>query len=132
MSSLRSFSQIPVRTKFLIATQTVEGGGVGGGFDDAAISFVGGYPGPTLLLGSRVANYVSMTQGDILKDMGRSVTIYNTDGSHHATYREVQRIRNATTEGVNGPLDVNDGPYGTFFVLVWAADGNNVVVVRLG
>jgi hypothetical protein len=129
---MRSFSQIPVRTKFFIATATVESGGVGVNYDDSAISFDDGYPGPIVEIGSLQANYVGMTQGDILKDMGRQITIYNADGSHHAVYREVQRIRNVATEGVNSPLDPADGAYGTFFVMVWAADGQNVKVVRLG
>jgi hypothetical protein len=129
---MRSFSQIPVRSQFLIATATVLSGGVGVNFDDAAISFDNGYPGSIIEIGSLQANYVGMTRGDLLKDMGRQITIVNIDGSHHAVYREVQRIRNAAAEGVNSPLDPADGAYGTFFVMVWAADGQNVKVVRLG
>ena len=133
MSSIRSFSQIPVGTKFFITTQEYDPiPSEGESYDDPSISFSGGYPGAYIQDGSLGSvSYPAFIKGALLKDMGRSTTIVDAAGNHLAVYREVQRVRSAATEGVGGS-DITDGPYGTFFVKVWGSDGNNVYVARIG
>ena len=135
MSVARSFSQIPVRTKFFITTAAY-GGGVGQQIDyeDSTLSFPNGYPGSIVLTGTTGPQsfvYPAVEQGKILKDMGRSMTIVDSTGAHLAVFREVQRVNAADTEGV-GPADTDDAAYGTFFIKTWSADGNGVIVARLG
>lgn len=130
---MRSFSQIPVRTKFFITTAAY-GGGVGANLDyeDTTLSFPNGYPGPTVVTGMTGPYvYPAVDQGKLLKDMGRSMTIVDASGKHLALFREVQRVNGSDTEGV-GPAGVDDAAYGTFFIKTWSADGNGVIVARLG
>ena len=133
MSSLRSFSQIPVRTKFLVATTAYERGeGASLESGDTTLSFPNGYPGPIVVDGTSGSFiYPAVLQGELLKDMGRSMTIVNASGNHVAVFREVQRVNSAANEGV-GPAGVDDAAYGTFFIKTWAADGDGVIVVRIG
>ena len=135
MSAMRSFSQIPVRSKFFITTGTNVQVTEATDYDDPALMFPGGYPGPTLLNGS-IGNITLpvVTPGTLLKDMGRSTTVVDAAGNHLAVYREVQRVNGSGSEGV-GAAGLNEGAYGTFFVKVWSADNsapNNVIVARLG
>lgn len=134
MSIRRAFSQVPVRIKYLIATASYIAPEPVGVIDtgDSAFTVDSGYPGAIVVEESITVNYVDFTQGELLKDLGRQVTLINTDGVHVALYREVQRVNGADTEGVGGLVDPADGPYGTFFVKVWSADGQGVKVARLG
>jgi hypothetical protein len=129
---MRSFSQIPVRTAFLMATEAVVRGSGVPSADDSTLSFPDGYPGSIIVDGALGAQvYPAVAQGELLKDMGRSITIVNDAGAHLALYREVQRVLGSGSEGV-GAAGVDDGAYGTFFIKVWSADGNGVVAVRIG
>jgi hypothetical protein len=130
----RSFSQIPVRTSFFLAFQTYIAPEQAGVIDstDSAIVFPDARPESIVEVGSVTVNYVGFSQGDLLKDLGREVVLVDTAGVHQALYREVQRVNGATTEGVGGIVDPLDGPYGTFFVKVWSADGLGVKVLRTG
>ena len=131
---MRSFSQIPVHTKFFIATQdnlqTLTGPT---SYDDPAIVFPSGYPGPQIingLIGS--VTIITFPKGTLMKDLGRSTTIVDADGKHLAVYREVQRVNSSDTEGV-GSAGIGEDIYGTFFVKVWSANSNgSVLVARLG
>lgn len=130
----RSFSQIPVRTAFFLAFQTYIPSEPVGLVDstDSAIVFPNGRPESVVEAESVTVNYVGFTQGDLLKDLGREVLLVSATGVHEALYREVQRVNGAATEGVGGIVDPADGPYGTFFVKVWSADGQGVKVLRTG
>lgn len=130
---MRKFSQIPVRTKYFltVGSFTPDPPAVGANYDDAALAFVV-YPGPIVENGALLeVPYASFTAGSLLKDLGRQVVIVDADGKHLAVYRQVQRVNGADTEGV-GPAISPDGPYGTFYVKVWSADGSGVLVVRTG
>jgi hypothetical protein len=73
------------------------------------------------------APITQIAQHALLRDMGREVVV-TQDASpslHLYKYRQVQIVNGSDTEGVP-TTDV--GPY----VLVWAADGANVNVVRTG
>jgi len=133
MSSLAGFSQIPVRIKYFVALKEYDPPGPVGFVDpgDAGLSFNGGYPGAVLLEGSIEANYVGFAQGALLKDLGRQITLVDSAGRHTALYREVQVVDGPGSEGV-GVAVAPEGPYRTFFVKVWSADGDSVYVVRTG
>ena len=133
MSATRSFSQIPVRTAFFITTAAYNrGAGASLDSEDTTLSFPNGYPGPIVVDGTSGSFiYPAVLQGELLKDMGRSMTIVDTTDKHLALFREVQRVNGAATEGV-GPAGVDDAAYGTFFIKTWSADGNGVIVVRVG
>jgi hypothetical protein len=126
-----------VRTKFFITTNENVIVTAPNNYDDPALVFPGGYPGPIVVDGSiGPIDLPVFSAGTLLKDLGRSTTIVDTAGRHLAVYREVQRVNSATNEGV-GAAGTNDGIYGTFFVKTWSADAtfphaNSVRVVRLG
>ena len=61
--------------------------------------------------------------GRLYRDMGKTVTRVNAAGLAIERYRLVQRVNNAGTEGVQNS---------TVYIKVWAADGADVVVARLG
>lgn len=130
---MRTFSQIPVRTKYFLTLEAyVPNPPTGVSYDDPAIVFPNGYPGAILEDGALgVVEYPGFDAGVLLKDLGRQVVIVDASANHLAVYREVQRVNGPATEGVGAPVGV-DGPYGTFFVKVWAADGSNVLVARTG
>ena len=134
-SSSRYPDQIPARAGYFRAIQSYissepEEGLVDPG--DSAITFPNGYTSSIVLLESIVVNYVDFAAGDLLKDLGRSVTIVDAEGRHIARYREVQRVNGLSTEGVGPVVDSLDSAYGCFFVKTWSADGQGVYVVRTG
>lgn len=151
-STLRKFSQIPVRTKYLLVVADVvepetdisngdlfgTGGvpivrasgdsirsvGVGGVATTVQITEYAATVGATL-------DAYTTEAGTLYKDMGRTLTVYDDtlDGNLHvATYRECQIVLGSGSEGVPVlPL------YGaTYWVRVWAADGTGVAVARTG
>ena len=136
-SVLRSPSQIGVRVKYLIAFKDLSGGGEAGVGADGVAAFTltsGTFLDVTsVALAADVtgaAGYAeyAVTAGTIFRDMGRSITVRDTDGSHIALYRNVQLVSGSTTEGVP-----SNAAYGAnIYVRVWADDGSNVVVARLG
>ena len=152
-STLRKFSQIPVRTKYLLGILAgADGGNNTGGdlFGTAGASVIVIDPsvvpppvatttGLTNLIGTGAdaiftspdgpTNYLV---GKLFKDMGRQVTVYDDalPGSLHiATYRECQLVSGSGSEGV-----VDSSPYyvANLWVRVWAADGTGVSVARTG
>lgn len=133
-STLRKFSQIPVRIKYFLTLAEYDPAppAEGVSYDDPALVFPGGYPGPIVGDGALgIVDYPGFAAGVLLKDLGRQVVIVDSMDRHIAVYREVQRVNGSGSEGV-GPQVSPDGPYGTFFVKVWAADGSNVLVARTG
>lgn len=140
-SLLRHPSQIGVREKYLIAVADVSNGvgvaaGGVGAFDLSSGFFVG-----SVALAADVSNATvgyqeraaaggvnSINAGELFRDMGRSITVVDADGNHLALYRNVQKVDGASTEGVP-----SDAAYSAnIYVRVWAADGDNIGVARLG
>lgn len=132
-SALRQHAEIAPQIRYFLTTQQYIAPQSPGAADvgDSTLVFVGGYPGSIIVENSVTANYVDFGAGELLKDLGRSVTITDTTGRHLALYRQVQRVNGPASEGV-GPTIGLDGPYGCFFVKVWAADGLGVYVARTG
>ena len=64
----------------------------------------------------------------ILRDMGKTVTFVNEDGQALERYRSVRLVNGLNSEGTR----VADVGADTEYVLVWAASGSGVNVVRLG
>jgi hypothetical protein len=143
-SVLRHVAQIPSRVKFFVVVD-----------ESGASSEVPASPAFALAAGdyATIGSMVSQTRfadlsdaslitvtlspsivtGNLLKDMGRQITIYNANIAGHphvAVYREVQIVNGLDTEGVSGTAAT--GWNSTIFVKVWAADGQNVNVVRTG
>jgi hypothetical protein len=149
MSSVtKSFSQIPVQTKFLTCFKDISGAetaGAGAGADGYAafILDAGEFLNVTSMATQDIveaaagfgplgggANVNQLTAGQLFKDMGRQITVLDNadDATHLALYRQVQLVSGPTTEGV-----ANDAAYSAnIYVRVWAADGQNVRVARLG
>ena len=142
-SVLRTFSQIPVRAKYLMVAASTGGNAVITG-DASQVSAFTLAPGAFLTVTSvatvaqveevAVTGYaiftdISGSNGALYKDLGRQITIYNpADHSHLAVFRQVQAIDGAETEGVCAAAD----RCAQTFVKVWGADGLGVVVVRTG
>jgi hypothetical protein len=61
--------------------------------------------------------------GNLFRDMGKTVTRVNAAGLAIERYRLVQRVNNASAEGVQNA---------TVYIKVWSADGAGVVVARSG
>jgi hypothetical protein len=136
-SVLRSPSQIGVRDKYLVAFADLSGGGEAGVGADGVAAFTlaaGTFSTVTSIAleatvtgASGYAEY-PITTGTLFRDMGRSITVRAADGDHLALYRNVQLVSGSTTEGVP-----SDAAYSAnIYVRVWAADGANIVVARLG
>jgi len=137
-SVLKSFSQIPVRVKYLITVANDDGAKIGVGADGASAFTL--EPGTFLSLGSMATESVvealrdnvqySLVAGTLFKDMGRQITILDADNATHlAVYRQVQLVDGTASEGVSNNAPSYDA---NIFVRVWAADGLNVVVARTG
>ena len=128
---------MPARSRYFLAIDSYNPSGIIVGLGDPgdiAITFQNGAspPGEFIVEGSVVMNYVAFSENDLLKDLGRSFTMIDTSNRHIARYRHVQRVNGPTTEGVGGIVDPADGAYGCFYVKVWSADGEGVIVVRTG
>lgn len=151
-SNLRSPSQIGVCTKFLKVVYSVNSyidtsthgakfGPFGAPILQCKPENVSIYPllGPTVSMDDideiidNAGNDPQALAGDssldyIFKDMGRTITVYDSSGNHVSTYCECQRIGDTVYEGV-----MNETLYNaTYLVRTWAASGLNVAVARLG
>lgn len=122
-SALRSFSQIPVRSKFLIALADISGNDLSG--DSIVDGASWPYSADSIVDVSQLADLtqVSATKGDLFRDLGRQITVVN-GSAHVALYREAMPMKNALNEGVDGNASV--------WLRVWAANGSGVNVARLG
>ena len=123
----------PARTRFFLAVQGYTPTELQGAptMEDITLAFPNGYPGSVLVENTFLAPYPAFSVNTLLKDLGRQIKLVSATGTHLATYREVQRVAGAGTEGV-GPAQIGDSAYGCFFVKVWSADGQGVYVVRTG
>lgn len=109
----------PVRAKFFLALNSVSTRGTGVVNATGAVSSV-----MTSSAFSAATVNGAITQYNIYRDMGREIVVVDSDNNHIQKWRAVQHVNNSATEGVNEDSDL--------YVLVWAADGANVNVVRTG
>ena len=134
-SVLRSYSQIPARTKFLLVVN--DGTDISGTpppSDDTVVAFdtsstlvgtffvdadISGATGYTPYDGNTI------TAGQLYRDLGKQITIVDANNNHLAYFRLVRRQNSVANEGIN-LADSN------IWMKVWAASGNGVAVVRTG
>lgn len=125
-STLRSPSQIPVRSKFLISlTSNIPR--VPGSASLYPAFTLDNWPGSISLAADIDAVGVPyfFDAGDLFRDLGRQIMIVDAAGAHVALYREAMPQNNGEAEGI-----ATIG--GSVWLRVWAADGSAVEVVRLG
>jgi hypothetical protein len=134
-STLRKFSQIPVRDKYLLAIADYDP--VGTPVPSATSAFTlapGAHINVTSIamdldvqdVGSYAPASVSATE--LYKDLGRQIVIFDANHNHVAVFRQVQLVSGVGTEGVC-PLSDRCA---NIYVKVWSADGTGVVVARTG
>jgi hypothetical protein len=157
-STLRKFSQIPVRTKYLLGIlagaegpDTTPGDlfGTGGASVIRVTNGTFASIGPvattvdisdaiTATGATATAAFIGLVPGPtslvgkLFKDLGRQVTVYDAalpGDLHIATYRECQLVSGAAVEGVPEDTPLYGADY---YVRVWAADGAGVSVARTG
>lgn len=157
-STLRHFSLIPARTKYLLGVTSGNSnlsgppsssylGNSGASvvrIPSSIIDIVGSVATISEVEAARIAtgaspfafapwfNDTGALIGKLFKDLGRSLTIYDStlDGDLHiTTYRECQYINGPTTEGVPQSEPTYGGNY---WVRIWSADGIGVAVARTG
>ena len=111
MSSVTtSFAQIAGRTKFFLASADVSG------YE---------FDGLSTIKTTDLTPTVNIDGPILLKDLGRQIVVVNaTTGLHEKTYRQIQIMDGATSEGVGSAAPV--------YVLVSSASGTGVKVVRTG
>ncbi len=104
--------------------------------DISGVAIQAGYTTQSLMTDSafmtatRYETYTDVSQGQLLKDLGRVVTIYDpVTGAHLQLWRLVQKVQGATTEGVDG--DITTGYY-TFYIKVWDSTGTVNLTSRTG
>ena len=124
-SVLRAPSQIPVRSKFLIATANSARGN-----DDATSSAIAlnadGMFESIMTAADVNTNFgaASFSAGALFRDLGRQVMIVDAAGAHVALFREAMPQATADAEGA--------ALSGSVWLRVWAAAGDAVRVARLG
>ena len=124
-SLLRAPAQIPVRTKFLLGLSTLAAGA--DAFTSPAFTVDAGRSVTDVMTATTLdaaAAPAGIANGRVYRDLGRQVTVVDASRRRVAVYRCVQEQLNAATEGVQNGTDL--------YVRVWAADGSNVNVARLG
>jgi hypothetical protein len=122
-SVIRSLSQIPVRSKFLIALEDMSGNDLSG--DSILDGASWPYSADSIVDVSQLVDLVQVaaSKGDLFRDLGRQILVVN-GSAHVALYREAMPQTNAATEGVGANQSV--------WIRVWAANGAGVKVARLG
>lgn len=130
-STLRSVAQIPARIKYLVGIIDVTDTSDNILADECSafstvldLDTMIPYSGLPL---SVAATGETFNAGDLLKDLGRQVIVYDAaTGAHLVVYRQVQRVNGAGNEGVPPGYDV------PLYVRVWADNGQGVRVARVG
>jgi hypothetical protein len=131
-SILRTYSQIPARAKHLIG---ITDGSIGPFSEISAFTLS---PGEFInmtsvateedisgLLGFVILGDIS---GNLYKDLGRQVTVYDpATHAHLAVFRQVQLVNGLDTEGVCAAVN----RCATIYMKVWSSNGVGVVVVRV-
>ena len=140
-STLRTVAQIPARIKYLVAVSNPASSDVTGTLLDAnCYAFTcteGSFAGKSHLSSAEAATIFNATAtakgvvdfavGDLFKDLGRQIVIYDpTSYLHLAIFREVQRVNGSGSSGVPVNYDV------PIFVRVWSAAGHPAYLARVG
>lgn len=146
-SVMSSFSQIPVRAKYLLGipgitiqtSATVPSSCSGFSLDPGAFLSLSSVTTDADISGGGLSFTplaVSDISGALFKDMGRQLTIYDPaspTSNHIAVFRQVQRVLGSGSEGVGSSAPVVPETYlANLYVKVWSADGSGVAVVRTG
>ena len=120
-SANSSYAQIAGRVKFLLATADISG-------------FVVDGLNTVDTVDPESSTRFAISSASLLKDLGRQIVVVDSATSAHLkTYRQVQVMDGATTEGVSGSAPAANGSYyNTGYVLVASASGAGVRVVRTG
>jgi hypothetical protein len=134
-SNIRSLSQIPVRTKYLLVVTDRDLGQTERAIVASSVFSLtaGANPGSLIASTTALTGYVEVaaTAGQLYKDLGRQITVVDTLGEGAevlAVYRQVQLMNGAGSEGV-----ANNATYSAnLYVKVFSADGLNVIVARTG
>lgn len=124
-SLLRAPAQIPVRTKFLVGLSDLAAGA--DAFASPAFTVDAGKSVQDVMTATALdtaATGAAIANGRVYRDLGRQVTVHDAARRRVAVYRCVQEQLNVATEGVQNGTDL--------YVRVWAADGTNIGVARLG
>ncbi len=123
----------PARAKFFLTLVAINTGGTGNA-GAAAVSLGAGQTFADVMTSTAfdaAAADIAANIGvnAVLRDLGRSITVTNTDGDHLYRYRQVQAVGGSGSEGVYGssPDWTSD-----IYVLVWSASGSGVNVARTG
>lgn len=130
-STLRSVAQIPARIKYLVAVASPVDSS-DNILADECVAFSTDLDLATMIPHTEVPTEAVVAPevfapGDLFKDLGRQVIVYDAATSAHLiVYRQVQRVNGANDEGVPGNYNV------PFYIRVWAASGAGVLVARTG
>ena len=140
MSSVTSsFAQRDKNTKFFIVVASDISGYVVDGLHsviaDDELETDGGVSVPDLSGSTLGPVGTTISVGTLLKDLGRQITIVDSDNNLvTSVYRQVQLVNGPTTEGVGGNPDLGTtaAVYNCFYVKVFDSAGAGVRVVRTG
>jgi hypothetical protein len=123
-SHLREVAQIPARIRYLYTVT-----GTNAWVPNAGTQFNSILPATAF--GTQYSAITDISGSSYLRDMGRTLTLVDSNGLHVATLRLVQTVAGATTEGVPD----NWNTIGQYYVSTWSADPLSVynpTVVRSG
>ena len=124
-STLRQPAQMNPMIRYFIPMEDISGVAIQSSYTTQSLMTVSDF-----LAATEYESYTDVSQGQLLKDLGRAVTIYDaTTGAHLELWRLVQKVQSATTEGVDGNL--TNGYY-TFYIKVWDATGSVNLASRTG
>jgi hypothetical protein len=124
-SAIRQHAQMNPMIRYFIPMEDISGVAILSGNSTKSLMTESDF-----LAATEYESYTDVSQGQLLKDLGRAVTIYDaTTGAHLELWRLVQKVQGALTEGVDG--DVTNGYY-TFYIKVWDATGSVNLASRTG
>lgn len=125
MSSMRQFSQLEPRTKYFIALQDISGVAINTGYSIGALMTPAEFAAALSL-----QPFAQAAAGQLLLDLGRSVTVYDPVTSmHKELWRAVQLVSGVGSEGVSGSA-VNG--FNSFYIMTWSETGFAHSVARTG
>jgi hypothetical protein len=129
-SVIRRVSQIPVRTKYLLAVDTDTAAANAADSPAFQLESDASWPATvgTVAMPASVVNSnaipLGITAGALYRDLGRQIIVADIEGKHLAHYRAAQLVSGAGSEGV--------GAFTEIYLRVWGANGENVRVARTG
>ncbi len=124
-SAIRQYAQMNPMIRYFIPMEDISGVAIQSGYTTQSLMTVSDFAAAT-----SYETFTDVSQGQLLKDLGRAVTIYDAaTGAHLELWRLVQKVQSATTEGVDGDLTTG---YYTFYIKVWDATGAVNLASRTG